>query len=149
MEFTPTFTTADTMAWQLRLPGRTDVTADNESAKIVCLQSDPAVEALYYNKPLATAPTLGTSGYKITKDKTPNLIYRSALFIGVDGSGGSVQYAAKLYPMCLMTKPDKQSWQAKTENQFTMTLTPYWDSVAGFAIATWHDGPGWRAYATP
>jgi hypothetical protein len=47
-----------------------------------------------------------------------------------------------------MTKPDKQSWQAKQEVQHSMTFTPYWDTVAGFAVASWHDGPGWRAYHT-
>lgn len=147
VEVTPTFTTADTAAWQLRAPARTDVTADNEQSKIVCLEARPSVEALYRNKTLAGAPTLGASNYKMVKDKTPNLIYRSVLFLGVDGSGASVQYSAKLYPRALMVKPDKQSWNAKTEVQYTMTFQPYWDTVAGFAVADWHDGEGWRAYA--
>lgn len=148
VEFTPTYTTADTHAWQLRMAARTDVTEDNESAKFTCLQAHPPVKELYHAKPLGSTGALGSSGYSITKDKAPQLLYRSVLFIGVDGAASTVQYMAVLYPRALMVKPDKRDWQAKTEVMYSMTFQPYWDTVAGFAVRTWQDGPGWRAYAT-
>jgi hypothetical protein len=147
VSFSPQFTTTDTMGWQSRQALRTDVTEDNEEAKVVCLEAKPEVEALYYALPLDTMPALGDHPYKLTKPKTPNLIYRSILFLGIDGSGGTRQYVAKLYPRALMTKPDKQDWAPKTELQYPMTFTPYPDSVSGFSVARWHDGAGWRAYA--
>lgn len=147
--FTPTYTLADVPAWQLRSPARSDVTVDSETAMFVATETRPAVEALYANKPLADAPDLGASGYTVTKDHAPQLIYRTLLCIGVDGSGDNVQYGAKLYSRSLMTKPDKQTFSAKTELDFSMTFEAYWDTVSGFAVRTFRDGPGWRSYATP
>jgi hypothetical protein len=149
VEWTPAFTTADTTGWQTRQAVRTDITEDSETAKIVCLESTPVVEALYYNRAISELPALGAHPYKVTKPKTPELNYRSMLFLGVDGSGASRQYVAKLYPRCLVTKPDKQSWAPKTELQYPMTITPFPDSVSGFSVAHWHEGAGWRAYAAP
>ena len=56
---------------------------------------------------------------------------------------------AKLYPRALMIKPDKQSWQAKTEIQVPLTFQCYPDSVAGFSIKNFREGPGWRSRGLP
>lgn len=149
VEFTPTYTTADTTAWQTRQPLRTDVTADTEQAKITALQTTPLTDALYNNVPLSTTDLLGAPGYSMVKPKTPGIVFRSVLFLGVDGSAGNYVFLATLYPKALMIKPDKQDWVAKTELQIPMTFQAYPDSVAGYTIKRWKDGPGWRALALP
>jgi hypothetical protein len=147
VKFAPTTATADTLAWQSRLPLRTDFTSSTEKASAVFLQSSPVVEAVFHNKVIPLTDTLGQEAYEITDDLTPAIIYRSVLFLGVDGSGADVQYAWKLYPKALMTKPSEQDWQAKKEVQYGMEFTPYPDPVAGFAVTRGREGPGWRSLA--
>lgn len=148
-EFTPQYTTADVLSWQTRQPLRTDVTADTEQAKITALQSTPLVDCLYNNLPLSGAGSLGAAGYAYAKPKTPSIVYRSLLFLGVDGSAGNFSFVATLYPRALMVKPDKQDWVAKTEIQTPLTFQAYPDPVAGFTLKRFRDGPGWRASAVP
>lgn len=149
VEFTPNYTTADTLSWQTRQPLRTDVTADTEQAKITVLQSTPISDCLYNGIALASAGALGGSGYSLVKPKVPSIIYRSLLFLGVDGAAGSYSFMATLYPRALMIKPDKQDWVAKTEVQTPLTFQAFPDSVAGYTIKRFRDGPGWRALALP
>jgi hypothetical protein len=148
-EFTPGYSVADVMSWQTRQPLRTDVTADTEQAKIVCLQSTPITDCLYNGVALSSAGTLGGAGYAVTKPKVPNTIYRSLLFLGVDGAAGAYSFVATLYPRALMVKPDKQDWVAKTEIQIPLTFQAYPDTVAGYTVKRFRDGPGWRALAIP
>jgi hypothetical protein len=149
VEFTPTYSTADTMSWQTRQALRTDVTADTEQAKIVALQSSPLTDMLYNSLPLSSAGFLGAAGYALVKPKVPQTVYRSLLFLGVDGSAGNYQFVATLYPRALMIKPDKQDWVAKTEIQVPLTFEAYPDSTAGYTIKRFRDGPGWRALGVP
>jgi hypothetical protein len=149
VEFTPTYTTADTMSWQTRQALRTDVTADSEQAKFTAIQSTPLLDCLYHGMPLSSATAIGTPGYTLTKPKVPSVIYRSLLFVGVDGSPGNYFFEVKLYPRALMIKPDKKDWNAKTETQTALTFETYPDSVAGFPERTFRDGPGWRALGVP
>lgn len=149
VSFTPQYTTADTMSWQTRQPLRTDVTADSEQAKITCVQSTPLTDCLYNGLALSSAGTLGGSGYTLTKPKVPGIVYRSLLFLGVDGAAGNYSFVATLYPRATMIKPDKQDWLAKTEIQIPLTFQAYPDAVSGYTIKRFRDGPGWRAMAIP
>jgi hypothetical protein len=149
VQFTPTYSVADTNTWQSRQSLRADVTADTEQAMVTCLQSTPLTDVLRNGLPLASAGTLGAQGYSLPKPKVPQIVYRSVLFLGVDGSAGSYEFVAKLYPRCLMIKPDKMAWQAKTEIQIPLTFQAYPDSVAGFAISEFREGPGWRSRGIP
>lgn len=147
VKFAPAVSTSDTNAWQARLPVRTDFTNATETAQVVFLEDNPITRALFSHKPINTAPALGSEGFRLTHDLTPQLVYRSVLFIGVDGSGSNAMYGYKLYPKCLMTKPGEQDWRANKELTWDLTFTPYPDPVAGFAIDEGIDGPGWRALA--
>lgn len=149
VSFTPTYSTADTMGWQTRQPLRTDVTADTEQAKLVAVQSTPITDALYNGLPLSSAGTLGASGYTLAKPKVPAVVYRSLLFLGVDGASGNYQFVATLYPRALMVKPDKQDWIAKTEIQVPLTFQAFPDATAGYTLKRFRDGPGWRSLALP
>jgi hypothetical protein len=149
VQFTPTYSVADTTTWQSRQALRADVTADTEQAMVTALQSSPLTDVLYNSLPLSAAGSLGASGYKIAKPKVPQIVYRSVLFLGVDGAAGSYEFVAKLYPRCLMIKPDKQAWQAKTEIQVPLTFQAYPDAVSGFTVETYREGPGWRSRGIP
>lgn len=143
--FTPTFTTAKTNAWQTRREIREDATAVDETAMLTALQTNPVVEALYNNIPLGQLSAVGTPGWQITPASNLSLIYRSVLFIAVDGAGDTEQYTAKFYPRALMNKQEKQTWAAKSPVDWGMTFAPYPDPITGFTLTQWHDGPGWRA----
>lgn len=149
VEFTPTYTTTDTTAWQTRTAVRTDVTAYTEQAKIVALSSNALTDCLYNNVPLNSMPINGAAGYKFTKARVPGITYRSVLFVGVDGTTGNFNFIAKLYPKAIMIKPDKQDWQAKTEIQVPLTFEAYIDANTGTDILTYREGPGWRALGVP
>lgn len=147
VKFAPATATSDTNAWQARLPVRTDFTNATETAQVVFLEDTPVVRAVFAHKPIKDVQALGTERFRLTHDLTPQLVYRSVLFIGVDGSGDNAIYGYKLYPKCLMTKPGEQDWRANKELVHDMTFTPYPDPVAGFAVDEGVDGPGWRALA--
>lgn len=145
VEFTPTFTTAKTQAWQTRREIRQDATAVDETAKLNAIQTNAITEALYNNMAMNAVSSIGAQGWNATAPVNLSLIYRSLLFIGVDGTGPSEQYTVKFYPKALMVKQEKQSWNAKTEVQYGMSFMPVVDPVSGFAVKWFHDGPGWRA----
>jgi hypothetical protein len=149
VQFTPTYTVSDTNTWQSRQALRADVTADTEQAMVTCLQSTPLTDALYQGLPISALDPIGTAGYSQAKPKVPQLVYRSVLFIGVDGAAGSYEFIARLYPKCLMIKPDKQAWQAKTEIQIPLTFQPYPDTLSGFTLKNFREGPGWRSRGVP
>lgn len=149
VEFTPNYTVADTVAWQTRLKLRTDATEDTEQAKFSCLESRPIVDALYNNLAIASVPATGSTAYTITKPLTPQIVYRSILFLGVDGSTNNEAYVGTLYPKCLMVKPDKQSWTAKDEIQTGLSFQAYPDALSGFAVKRFREGPAWRALGLP
>lgn len=149
VEFTPTWTMADTAGWQTRQPLRSDPTVDTETAMFTCLQSNPTVDCLYEGLPLSSAGTEGATGYSVVHPQVPQLVYRSVLFLGVDGTTANPIFMAKLYPKATITKIDKQDLQAKSEVQYKFTLQAYPDSVAGFARKLFREGPAWRALGVP
>jgi hypothetical protein len=149
VEFTPSLTMADTNGWQTRSPLRSDTTADTEQAMFTCLQSSPIVDALFEQLPLSSAGTEGATGYSLVHPVVPQEVYRSLLFLAVDGTTSNPNFVAKLYPRCKIIKVDKQDWQAKTETQYKITVQAYQDSVAGFTRKLFREGPAWRALGLP
>lgn len=149
VEFTPTWTMADTAGWQTRQPLRSDVTVDTETAMFTCLQSNPTVDCLYEGLPLSSATAEGATGYSVVHPQVPQLVYRSILCLGVDGTTANPVFMAKLYPKATVVKIDKQDLQAKTETQYKFTLQAYPDGVAGYSRKLLREGPAWRALGVP
>lgn len=110
------------------------------------LETRPQIEAIYNSLPLADMATVGATNYSYAKPAVPALVFRSLLFIGVDGAGDNVEYVVRLWPRCLMTGPDNVTWAAGSEASWPMEFTPYPDAAAGFSVKTWRDGPGHRAH---
>lgn len=137
---------ADTMGWQTRDKLRSDATQDLDTATMEFLETKPQIEMIYNSLPLSSGSDIGATNYSYAKPAVPALLFRSLLFIGVDGSGDQVEYVVRLWPRCLMNGPDKYSWSASKEASWPMKFTPYPDSNAGFASKTWRDGPGHRAH---
>lgn len=149
VEFTPTWTMADTLGWQTRQPLRSDVTVDTEQAMFTALQSGPIIDCLYEGLPLSSAGVEGGTGYSVVHPQVPQLVYRSALFLAVDGTTTNPSFMAKLYPRVAIVKIDKQNLQAKNEVQYKFTLQAYPDSVAGFTRKLFREGPAWRSLGLP
>lgn len=143
--FTPTMAVADTKAWQSRQKLRTDVTEEDEMAEFVSIQSNPIIDAINMNLPLASVGAIGSVGYQATKPKITTLIPRQIAFIGIDMSKGLFYSQVRVYPFALMAKPGKFSWDSKTESQTPLTFEPRPDQASGFAVRKLCEGPGWRA----
>lgn len=137
---------SDSTVWQSRDKVRSDATQDADTATFTLMETRPTVEAIYHSLPLLGMPDIGATNYVYTKAKIPALLFRSILFIGVDGSGDSVEYTVKLWPRALMTAPNKYDWTAKSEAFWPVAFEPYPDANAGFAARTWRDGPGHRSH---
>jgi hypothetical protein len=137
---------SDTMAWQSRDKLRSDATSDQDTATLTFLETKPQIEAIYNSLPLNTMPDIGATNYRYVKPAVPALLFRSLLFIGVDGSADQVEYVVRLWPRVLMTGPDNTTWNASSEASWPMAFQPYPDALSGFASATWRDGPGHRAH---
>lgn len=146
IEFGKSTDFADTAGWQTRDKLRSDATSDQDTATLTFLETKPEIEAIYNSLPLSSMPTVGATNYSYAKPAVPALLFRSLLFIGVDGSGDQVEYVVRLWPRCLMTGPDNYNWNASSESSWPMAFTPYPDSRSGFASKTWRDGPGHRAH---
>lgn len=146
IEFAKATDFADTMAWQSRDKLRSDATSDQDTATMTFLETKPQIEAIYNSLPLSTMPDVGAVNYSYIKPAVPALLFRSLLFIGVDGSGDQVEYVVRLWPRCLMTGPDNTTWSASAEASWPMAFSPYPDARAGFSSKTWRDGPGHRAH---
>lgn len=145
--FTPKYAVADTMAWQTRAPLRKDATQDTEESTFTGIETTPLLDCLRNSIPFSQMGVLGAPGYSFAKSKVPTIAQRSILYVTVDNSSGQDVYLAKLHPRAVLVKPDVQSWQAKTEIQTKLMFEPLYDTVAGFAIKEWRDGPGWRGLA--
>jgi len=137
---------ADTTGWQTRDKLRSDATSDQDTATMTFLETKPQIEAIYNSLPLSSMPDVGSTAYSYVKPAVPALLFRSLLFIGVDGSGDQVEYVVRLWPRTLMNGPDNYSWAAGSEASYPMAFTPYPDALAGYASKTWRDGPGHRAH---
>ncbi len=146
IEFGKDSSFADTTGWQTRDRLRSDATSDMDTATMTFLETKPQIEAIYNSLPLSTMADVGATNYSYAKPAIPALLFRSLLFIGVDGAGDQVEYVVRLWPRCLMNGPDKYSWNASSEASWPMAFTPYPDSIAGYASKTWRDGPGHRAH---
>lgn len=149
VEFTPTWTVADTNGWQTRQPLRSDVTVDIEQMMFTCIQSNPIVDCLYEGLPLSSAGTEGATGYSVVHPQVPQVTNRSLLVVAVDGTTSNPTFMAKLYPKATVVKIDKMDFQAKTETQYKFTLQAYPDGVAGYTRKLFREGPQWRALGVP
>lgn len=147
VEYSPSVSGSDTTIWQSRQVARHDVTEDTETAAFSPSGTSPTTIALYRNLLLSAVPAISASaGLRVTR---PNIgtIFRTVLFLAVDGAGDQAVNAAVLYPKCSVTDKDKSDWKADTEVLRPLTLTPYRDPKVGSDIAEYWDGPGWRALA--
>lgn len=145
VSFTPKYTTVETMAWQSRLSQRTDVTIDQEEIAAEFMQATPLIDALREQIPLTNLPTVGTTGYTITKPITPQTVYRQMMVLGVDGSQGANEYFGAMFPRVLMVKPEKVDYNSKTATLWKMTFDSYLDPYSAFAVRRFREGPMWRA----
>jgi len=145
LEFSTTYQTADTKAWQARQKLFTDITSDEEMATLTAIERTPLIEALEQNLPISGMGSQGQAGYQYTKPvyTTPQPL--QIIFGAVFASPLGLSLWARLYPLAYMIKPDKLGMNPKTEAQSKLEFDAYVDPITGLAVRTFRDGPGWRA----
>lgn len=163
VEFTPQFTTDETMIWQSRKPQRVDITKDDEEITFSAADSTPLVDYLWYNLPIGftgvpTFPGLGSANYQITKPFYSDVVYRQLLIIGVDGSvgpNGQPEYLIELRPRVALSKKAKKQWGSKQIDVTELTFTCFVDPFTGYDMAqqrggiVWFDEGGSPTFAAP
>jgi hypothetical protein len=151
VEFAPKFTVDDTKIWQSRRSQRTDITEDDEEIMFSCSETTPLVDYLWRNLPIGftgvpTFPSLGTSGYSVTKPFYSDTVYRQILVIGVDGSvgpNGQPEYAIEMRPRVSLSKKNKKQWAAKQVDITELTYTSHLDPFTGTDALTLRGGIVW------
>ena len=153
VEFNPQFTTDETMIWQSRRSQRTDITRDDEEITFSCMESTPLIDYLWYNLPIGftgvpTFPSIGQSGYSVSKPFFSDIVNRQILVIGVDGSvgpNGQPEYIAELRPRVTLQKKAKKQYQAKNADVTELTFSCHVDPWSGFDTQVQRGGVVWLA----
>jgi len=151
VEFNPQFNVDEVMVWQSRKSQRSDITKDEEEVAFSMADSTPLVDYLWHNLPIGTAgtgavPSLGSSGYSVSKPFYSDIVYRQLLIIGVDGSvgpNGQPEYVVELRPRVSMCKKSKKQWAAKQVDVTELTWCCYVDPASGYDIKQLRGGTVW------
>jgi hypothetical protein len=146
LTFEPTLTLVTTDASQSRRELVTDISKQANKVKFQAEQSNPVVDALQANLPLASMATLGAAGYAFTAPVYPFPVYRQLLaFSFMVTQAGLLWCKCRVYPSVLMLVPSKLENSVENPEMTELTFEPREDQIAGFAERTIADGPGWRA----
>lgn len=146
IKFTQTLTTNQTELWQTRRDEDPQITKQAETGVFTAAQSNPIIDALQDNLPLASVPYVGASGYSYAMPRFPRVTYRTVAFMSLRVTkAGLLWMKWRLYPCATMLKPGETTWAAETEEKTVLTFDPYEDQVSGSARFVLEDGPGWRA----
>lgn len=146
MKFTRTMTVSNSELWQSRRDDDPNITKDAETGTFTAMQSNPYIDALRDNLPLATVPYVGTAGYSYSLTRFPVPIFRTVAFMSLKVTrGGLLWMKWRLFPCCTMLKPGETEWSAENDEKAVLEFTPVEDQVSGTARIVLQDGPGWRA----
>lgn len=146
IKFTQTLTTNMSELWQTRRDADPQITKQAETGVFTATQSNPVINALQDNLPLASVPYVGASGYSYAMPRFPQVVYRTVAFMSLRVTkAGLLWMKWRLYPCATMLKPGEITWAAETEGKAVLTFDPYEDQVSGSARFVLEDGPGWRA----
>lgn len=149
LEIDRNVTIADTMSGQSGDSIRKDAQSRSLTGSVTLLGANlPVVHALNDQLPLASVGRTGTAGYQVTPEQDITVYDRTVLFVAVDKKNGIIARAL-LMPRAPMTKPDKESWNRKTEVQAKFQFDATYDQLAGFPYRMFIDGQGWRDLGGP
>jgi hypothetical protein len=156
-EFTPSLKVKPTPVMQSRWAGRFDYTGQSEEIGATIQESNPVLDALYNNAPLANLQQIGQPGYASSAPVELDLRWRQSVFIAVDGKSGQNYYTLKIYPKVLIGDFGKTPWNIEAaaatpvkafcipDDYSIPPANP--DGTVNVGSPRWilRDGPGWRA----
>jgi hypothetical protein len=146
MKFSRTMTIANSELWQSRRDDDPNITKDAETGTFTAMQSNPYIDALRDNLPLASMPYVGAAGYSYPLTRFPVPIFRTVAFMSLRVTrGGLLWMKWRLFPCATMLKPGETEWSAENDEKAVLEFTPVEDQISGSARFVLQDGPGWRA----
>lgn len=146
IKFTQTLTVNSTDPWQSRREDDPTITKQAETGVFTALQSNPVIDALQDNLPLASVPYVGSAGYGYGMPRFPQVRYRSVAFMSLRVTkAGALWMKWRLFPCATMLKPGETEWSAENGEKAVLTFDPYEDQISGSARFILEDGPGWRS----
>lgn len=131
-------------AWQLSSPARVITTSDTFGLQFTMLETKPVNLSLYDRVPLSAMTYTAASkrlGYAI--GETPEEVVGRFVVTFRDGSKAAPKVSRILVPSGKVTEVDNVPHSKSGATQRQVTVTAYFDSVAGFTAYKMIEGAGW------
>jgi hypothetical protein len=128
-------------------PVRRDIVSDVSGLKFTALESKRQTFELAYGVDLSTGatPDATTGEVSFPQPTSPSTIYYRMFAVAMDGTGTGAFYMARLMPRVAVTEVAEQSWSDGDPLTYSITVTAFTDSTAGYAVKHFWGGPGWKA----
>ena len=140
VKLTPDVSVEGVKVAQARRAQRWDITDENDEIQFVCRESNPIVDALRFDLPLANLGTEGAAGYTISKPAESDLIERQIIALAEDGD----QRFAYVFPRVARKKVGATQLNRKDPDDLELTygalVCPYVDTPVYIV----REGDGWR-----
>ena len=140
IKLTPDVSVEGVKVAQARRAQRWDITDENDEIEFVCRESNPIVDALRFDLPLANLGTEGAAGYTVSKPSESDLIERQIIALAEDGD----QRFAYIFPRVARKKVGATQLNRKDPDDLDLTygalVCPYVDAPVYIV----REGDGWR-----
>lgn len=140
IKLTPDVSVEGVKVAQARRAQRWDITDENDEIMFTCRESNPIVDALRFDLPLANLGTEGSAGYTISKPAESDLIERQIIALAEDGD----QRFAYVFPRVARKKVGATQLNRKDPDDLELTygalVCPYVDTPVYIV----REGDGWR-----
>lgn len=140
VKLTPDVSVSEVKVAQARRSQRYDIENENDEIMFTCRESNPVVDALRFDKPLAALGTLGAAGYTIAKDSESDLIERQIIALAEDGD----HRLAYIFPRVARKKVGATQLNRSDPDDLEVTygalICPYADTP----VYICREGDGWR-----
>jgi hypothetical protein len=144
--------TSDVKPFGATSPVRTDVTDDETTVAITCLETTLTTLGLFPGfEPSAVTPTADAGGsIFLPKPVLPPTLYYRVLVVAVDEDPVNGEFIlGRFFPKAAVTDIDTQTLtDGDAPISYGVTLTSYVDDTAGYAEAFVMGGAGWLADIT-
>jgi len=143
VKLTPDVSVEGVKVAQARRAQRWDITDENDEIMFTCRESNPVVDALRFDLPLADLGTLGSAGYTVVKPAESDLIERQIIALAEDGD----QRFAYIFPRVARKKVGATQLNRKDPDDLELTygalICPFVDTPVYIV----REGDGWRDLA--
>lgn len=143
VKLTPDVSVEGVKVAQARRAQRWDITDENDEVMFTCRESNPVVDALRFDLPLAGLLDAGAPGYTVSKPSESDLIERQIIALAEDGNNRF----AYVFPRVSRKKVGSTQLNRKDPDDLELTygalICPFVDSPVYIV----REGSGWRSLA--